>query len=90
MENAKNIGEMLLDVLEGGQPLPQVVLEELEQDLRILAARRDTRKSIHGDRDFIANPLLLAGDSELPSADELGAELERFLAEQPQGGDGSA
>ena len=33
---------------------------------------------------------LLAGDSELPSADELGAELERFLAEQPQGGDGSA
>jgi len=30
---------------------------------------------------------LLAGDSRLPSADELGAELERFLAEQP-GGDG--
>ena len=32
---------------------------------------------------------LLAGDSRLPSADELGAELERFLAEQPQGGDGT-
>ncbi len=33
---------------------------------------------------------LLAVDAELPSADELGAELERFLAEQPQTGDGSA
>ena len=32
---------------------------------------------------------LLAGDAQMPSADELGAELERFLAEQPQGGDGS-
>jgi len=32
---------------------------------------------------------LLAGDSRLPSADELGAELERFLAEQPRGGDGT-
>ena len=32
---------------------------------------------------------LLAGDAELPSADELGAELERFLAEQPQTGEGS-
>jgi predicted ATP-grasp superfamily ATP-dependent carboligase len=32
---------------------------------------------------------LLAGDAHMPSADELGAELERFLAEQPQGGDGS-
>ena len=31
---------------------------------------------------------LLAGDAELPSADELGAELERFLAEQPQTGEG--
>jgi len=31
---------------------------------------------------------LLAGDAELPSADELGAELERFLADQPQTGDG--
>ena len=30
---------------------------------------------------------LLAGETELPSADELGAELERFLAEQPQGPD---
>ena len=30
---------------------------------------------------------LLAGESELPTADELGAELERFLAEQPQRGD---
>jgi hypothetical protein len=28
---------------------------------------------------------LLAGDAGLPSADELGAELERFLAEQPRG-----
>ncbi len=25
---------------------------------------------------------LLAGDTELPTADELGAELERFLAEE--------
>ncbi len=33
---------------------------------------------------------LLAGEGQLPSADELGAELERFLAEQPQGGDGGA
>jgi len=31
---------------------------------------------------------LLAGDAQMPSADELGAELERFLAEQPRGGDG--
>lgn len=31
---------------------------------------------------------LLAGDAQLPSADELGAELERYLAEQPHGGDG--
>ena len=31
---------------------------------------------------------LLAGDRQLPSADELGAELERFLAEQPRGGEG--
>ena len=31
---------------------------------------------------------LLAGDAELPSADELGAELERFLAEQTRRGDG--
>ena len=30
---------------------------------------------------------LLAGDGELPTADELGAELERFLADQPQRGD---
>jgi hypothetical protein len=30
---------------------------------------------------------LLAGDETLPSADELGAELERFLAEQARGGD---
>ncbi|HEU0102357.1 MAG TPA: PAC2 family protein [Mycobacteriales bacterium] len=28
---------------------------------------------------------LLAGDAQLPSADELGAELERYLAEQPHG-----
>ena len=33
---------------------------------------------------------LLAGDAELPSADELGAELERFLAEQPQTGEGGS
>jgi len=32
---------------------------------------------------------LLAGDAQMPSADELGAELERFLAEQPKG-DGPA
>ncbi len=31
---------------------------------------------------------LLAGDTPMPSADELGAELERFLAEQPHRGDG--
>ena len=32
---------------------------------------------------------LLAGDeADLPSGDELGAELERFLAEQSRGGDG--
>lgn len=32
---------------------------------------------------------LLAGDARLPSADELGAELERFLADQPHRGEGS-
>ena len=33
---------------------------------------------------------LLADDAAMPSADELGAELERFLAEQPRRGDGPA
>ncbi len=32
---------------------------------------------------------LMAGESRLPSADELGAELERFLADQTQRGDGT-
>jgi hypothetical protein len=31
---------------------------------------------------------LLAQDSPLPTAEELGAELERFLAEQAEPGDG--
>lgn len=36
------------------------------------------------DSDLVAQgrPSLLAGDQELPSGDELGAEIERFLAEQ--------
>ncbi len=36
---------------------------------------------------FVAGQGSLLAESDLPSADELGAELERFLAEQPRPGD---
>lgn len=52
-----------------GQPEVAAVVSALEQQYDDFVASREKTS-------------LLAGDAELPTADELGAELERFLAEE--------
>ncbi|MCW2622258.1 MAG: hypothetical protein JWL64_1860 [Frankiales bacterium] len=66
----------------------QVIDEQVAQSEEVAAvvhALEEQYDSFVAGRDRS----LLAGDQTMPSADELGAELERFLAEQAQGGEGS-
>ncbi|AAZ54964.1 PAC2 family protein [Thermobifida fusca] len=57
--------------------------EEVQRVVRNLEAQYDNFMAVHNGLDVDA---LLAGDeSRLPTADELGAELERFLAEHGRG-----
>jgi proteasome assembly chaperone (PAC2) family protein len=66
----------------------QVIDEQVAQSEEVAAVVRALEEQYDS---FVAgrDRSLLAGEQGMPSADELGAELERFLAEQSQGGDGS-
>ena len=57
--------------------LPEAVLDEVAGVVQALENQYDA---------FVSGreAALLVDESELPTADELGAELERFLAEQSQ------
>lgn len=56
--------------------------EEAESLVQALEQQYDTFARGHGERNLLANET-----GPLPTADELGAELERFLAEQTRPGD---
>ena len=83
-----------------GLVLPTAALDEAARETRTLIDEQVAQsdevatvvKALEEQYDsFVAGreKSLLAGGAELPSADELGAELERFLAEQTRG-DGTA
>jgi hypothetical protein len=94
---------VLLDSLSrvSGLDLPQAGLaeqaatvraridEQVEQSTEVAAVVRALEEQY--DR-FLAgrDSSLLADDSALPTADELGAELEQFLAQQTPPGEGPA
>ncbi len=55
--------------------------EQAVKVVRALERRYDSEAST-SSTSTEGRPSLLAEDQELPSGDELGAEIERFLAEQ--------
>lgn len=60
--------------------------EEVQQVVHNLEEQYDSRQTAQRDLGTLEPGSLLAGDeSELPSGEELGAALERFLAEQDRG-----
>ncbi|MCW2607861.1 MAG: hypothetical protein JWO60_2554, partial [Frankiales bacterium] len=63
-----------IDEQVAGSPEVAAVVQALEQQYDAFVAGRG--------RNLLDDGSLLDGAGELPSADELGAELERFLAER--------
>ncbi|MFC7330624.1 proteasome assembly chaperone family protein [Marinactinospora rubrisoli] len=60
--------------------------EEVQRVVRNLEQQYDEFMASHGNP--AGDPLLAADESALPTAEELGAELERFLAERDRGAEG--
>ncbi|RCV50227.1 proteasome assembly chaperone family protein [Marinitenerispora sediminis] len=61
--------------------------EEVQRVVRNLEQQYDEFMASHGEADG-GDPLLASDESALPTAEELGAELERFLAERERGTEG--
>ncbi|WP_051989725.1 PAC2 family protein [Gordonia soli] len=95
----------LIDAVAGitGLRLPITALDSAAEDVRaqvdtevtgnaeiesVVSALENQYDSFHASQSGRAS--LLAPEEALPSGEELGAELERFLAEQAQGDSGSA
>jgi predicted ATP-grasp superfamily ATP-dependent carboligase len=94
--------QVLLDCVSraGGLTLPTEALQagaastlaDIEEQVSQSAEVTAVVRALEGQYDAYVGARgreqLLAPDASLPSADELGAELERFLAEQTRPGDG--
>lgn len=80
LRTAAEEARVALDEQVAGSPEVAAVVEALERqyDAYVEARGGDAPGDVQG---------LLAGRRGFPTADELGAELERFLADQPKGGE---